>query len=75
MSEVKKLTAEELQSVISIREEYSNIVIALGEIEIEKAELLDNQRKLKLKELTIAQELTAKYGEGTIDIETGEFKQ
>lgn len=75
MSEVKKLTAEELQSVINIREEYSNIVIALGEIEIEKAELLDNQRKLKLKELTIAQELTAKYGEGTIDIETGEFKQ
>jgi len=74
MSEIKKLTAEELQSVVSVREEYSSLVIALGELEIEKAELLDNQRKLKQRELTIAQELTAKYGEGTIDIETGEFK-
>jgi hypothetical protein len=74
MSEVKKLTAEELQSVISIREQYTNIVVALGEIEIEKAELLENQRALKQKELAIAKELTVKYGEGTIDIETGEFK-
>jgi hypothetical protein len=74
MSEVKKLTTEELQSVISIKQEYNNILVALGEIELEKAELLENHKIVKQKELTIAQELTAKYGEGTIDIETGEFK-
>jgi hypothetical protein len=74
MSETKKLTPEELQTIISTREEYGNIVISLGELEIEKSDLIDRQKQLKQRELKIAQELTAKYGEGTIDIETGEFK-
>ncbi len=74
MDEIKKVTPEELQAIVSIKNEYSNIVYMLGDLEIQKANLLDSQRKLKEKELTIAKELTAKYGEGTIDIETGEFK-
>jgi len=74
MSEVKKLTAEELQSVISIREEYTNIALALGEIEIEKDQLLEKLKKVKENELIVAQQLTSKYGEGTIDVSTGEIK-
>mgnify|MGYP003351664586 CR=1 FL=1 len=47
---VKKLTPEELQDVINIREEYTNIVAALGEIEIEKYQLLEKIGRASCRE-------------------------
>lgn len=70
----KKLTAEELQAVKNIRQEYSNLAYALGDLELQKATLLENQKELVSKEKQIAKQLQEKYGQGTIDLETGEVK-
>ena len=70
----KKLTSEELQTVKNIKQEYTNLAFALGELEIQKVMLLDTQRDLIAKEKQLAKQLQEKYGVGTIDLETGEVK-
>jgi hypothetical protein len=80
MSEVKKLTTEELEAVKSIKNEYTNLALSLGELELqaaniakEKQRLLTTQSELMEKEIELSKTLTEKYGNGTIDIETGEI--
>jgi hypothetical protein len=70
----KKLTSEELQIVKDLKQEYTNLAFTLGELEIQKVMLLDTQKELAAKEKQIAKQLQEKYGEGTIDLETGEVK-
>jgi septal ring factor EnvC (AmiA/AmiB activator) len=80
MSEIKKLTPEELDSVKAIKNEYTNLAVSLGELELQKANiakekqrLLDTQSQLIEKENEIAKTLSDKYGNGTINLETGEI--
>jgi hypothetical protein len=80
MSEIKKLTTEELDSIKSIKQEYTNLSFALGEIELQKANLdrekqnlLNIQNQLIEKEIVLGKSLTEKYGNGSINIETGEI--
>jgi hypothetical protein len=70
----KKLTTEELQIVKDLKQEYTNLAFTLGELEIQKVMLLDTQKELASKEKQIAKQLQEKYGEGTIDLDTGEVK-
>jgi len=72
MSEAKKLTTEELDEVKKIRSSYNDLAISLGELEIEKARLLEFRETLSDRELAIAKTLQDKYGEGSINLETGE---
>jgi len=80
-TEIKKLTTEELESIKSIKNEYTKLALALGELELqtaniakEKQRLLDIQSEMVEKEIELSKTLTDKYGSGTIDIETGEIK-
>ena len=80
MSELKKLTSEELELVKQIKKEYTNLAILLGELELQKINidkernhLLTVQSQLTDKETKLAQELTEKYGNGSINIDTGEI--
>lgn len=73
MSEVKKLTTEELDEVKKIRSSYNDLAISLGELEIEKARLLEFRKTLSDRELVLAKTLQDKYGEGSINLETGEI--
>jgi len=73
MSEVKKLTTEELDEVKKIRSSYNDLAISLGELEIEKSRLLEFRKTLSDRELAIAKTLQDKYGEGSINLETGEL--
>ena len=72
MSEVKKLTTEELDEVKKIRSSYNDLAISLGELELEKARLLEFRKTLSDRELAIAKTLQDKYGEGSINLEIGE---
>ena len=72
MSEAKKLTTEALDEVKKIRSSYNDLAISLGELEIEKARLLEFRKTLSDRELAIAKTLQDKYGEGSINLETGE---
>ena len=78
--EKKVLTQEELQEVKNLQVENSNLISQFGELEViiqnlslRKEELITKLKELKDKEVKIGQILQEKYGDGNIDIETGEF--
>ena len=74
------LTQEEINDLKSIQEQNSQLIVSFGQIEIaiqnldtQKSELKKQFYALKSKENELAQSLQAKYGNGNINIETGEF--
>ena len=73
MSEIKKLTETELSAVKDIKQEYNELVIALGEVELQKLRLIEVQKDLANREGELAKQLQEKYGQGSINIETGEI--
>jgi len=86
MSETKKLTAEELQQIKEMQSQYNKFVFDLGSIEAqlqnilsakanaetEKNNVLNDIKKLGEREKELVTTLQEKYGNGSIDIETGE---
>jgi len=77
-----KLEQEEIQKLSQVQEKQQNFVIELGKLEYDMT-LLELQKE-KIQEAieqalqesqVLAQELEAKYGAGTINIEKGEFYQ
>jgi hypothetical protein len=79
--EIKKLSQEELQEISQIRAEYTNLYANLGLIQVKIKELegeslsyYQSLEQLKEKETLVFEKLKQTYGNGTIDLETGEFK-
>lgn len=78
MSEAKTVTPEELQELKALRDESDRFVINLGQIQYQRV-LLDVQEeqlkeallKLKGAEKQVTDKLIEKYGNVTVDIETG----
>ena len=82
MSETtKKFTEEEVNSLQEIQTEMDQIIIRFGQLSINR-EALNSQEvvlkeqltKLKVKETNLAKTLSEKYGKGTFDLETNEFR-
>lgn len=87
MSEVKKLTEEELSSLKNLRSEYANTTNQFGQLRVEKlmlnqqleslknyeSELEKNYTDLQKKEQELVGNLNEKYGVGQLDLESGEF--
>ena len=87
VKEVKKLTEEELQSIKGLQQQYNQFVFELGSIEAqlqnnianrvfietEKANVLEDIKKLGEREKEVISGLQAKYGVGNIDAQTGEI--
>lgn len=80
MAEVIKFSEEELKSIKSLRDEYSELSIALGQLEIEKLLIKSKEDNLHSifnsvleKERKIIQDLNAKYGVGSLNLDTGTF--
>ena len=80
MSEKIKLSKEELEILRGYQQEQNQITFNLVSVHIQKA-LLEGQRGGLLEDLATlqeksnktAKELQDKYGEGNINLETGEF--
>ena len=75
-----QLAPEELSRLQEANNKVADIVASLGQIEIQISLLKDNKRSLldtftqiQQDQEQLATELTQKYGDGTIDITSGEF--
>lgn len=75
-----KLSQEELQSLKSLQEKQNQLVVKFGQLEYEiqslelqKETAIDQLNKLKKEEELIGNQLTQKYGNGSIDVESGFF--
>jgi hypothetical protein len=87
MSEVKKLTTEEIEQIKEMQTQYNKFVFELGSIEAQLAEMaiqktfmeseksntLGDIKSLTEKEKELLATLQEKYGVGNINIETGEI--
>ena len=87
MSEVTKITDEELSSVKSLRDEIVGVISSVGQLKLTH-DLMEedlatvksrlNEQTLKYKELLgkekqLIDGLLQKYGMGSLDVETGVF--
>ena len=74
------LTEDEKKQLIDLQTKETEILNKIGELEV-NLKLLTSQKETKIQEATklneqkttIAQQLQDKYGEGSINLETGEF--
>jgi hypothetical protein len=87
MSEIKKLTEEEIKQIKEMQAQYNKFVFELGSIEAqlhdmanhkefmesEKSNVLGDIKTLTTKEKELLTSLQEKYGVGNINIETGEI--
>jgi predicted nuclease with TOPRIM domain len=75
-----KITQEEINELLEIQTTYQSLSQELGNLEINKLqiqnkhnELIELYNQLTFKEQELGKQLSSKYGDGTIDIENGEF--
>jgi hypothetical protein len=87
MSEVKKLTEEEIAQIKELQQQYNKFVFELGSVEAQLADINNNKtimeteksnvlgdiKTLTVKEKELLTTLQEKYGMGNINIETGEI--
>ena len=80
MSEQIKLSQEEVQTLNQLQSDQQTLVNSFGEVEmriqlaeIKKDSLVEALTSLKNKEEEVGKMLQDKYGNGTIDLESGLF--
>lgn len=80
MENVTTISQEELTKITALQEQYAEITAKLGQVHIEQLNLKiyqntleTNYQALKEQENALGQELNAKYGDGTLNLQTGEF--
>lgn len=87
MSETKKFTQEEIDRIKDLRDANNAKISEFGQIEVEvlitsqrleslseaKNNTIKEYEELQESERNLVKELNEKYGDGTIDIQSGEF--
>lgn len=75
-----KLTQDEVNGLAKIQEDQQALIANFGRLEyqiqtleLQKEALIDGISKLQEEERRLAATLQSKYGEGSIDLETGTF--
>lgn len=71
-----KLTKTELESINDLNKEFTTMKVQLGELEIQKAGLVQNVNMVRAKFAQEEQKLIKKYGEdAVINLQTGEVSK
>tara|TARA_R110000744_G_scaffold74035_2_gene148092 strand:- start:39 stop:359 length:321 start_codon:yes stop_codon:yes gene_type:complete len=71
---------EDLENLKKLQADMDNLVVVFGQVAIQelaikkqKLSITDELDNLKLREVKLAKELSDKYGQGSLDLETGKF--
>ncbi len=79
-SDQVKFSQAEIEELTAIRRGYEEITLALGQLELQKRELVKNEKRInerltasEAQEKVFLDKIVAKYGEGTFDIQSGVF--
>ena len=80
MSEQIKLSQEEIDSIKQLQNQQQSLINQFGQLEyqmqlleLQKDQLVETIGKLQNEEKEIGTNLTEKYGNGTVDLESGMF--
>jgi len=78
--EKQTITPEELQSLKNLQTKRDKLTIDFGyvefqiqELELQKKSLIELLNQLKQEEFQVGQEITNKYGKGSVDLNSGDF--
>jgi len=72
MSKIK-LSESELQELKKLQDKGNELIFSLGQIEAQKTTLFSQLQEIQGGRNKIGKELQDKYGDGNIDLESGEF--
>lgn len=79
--ETKKVTEQELKEIIELKDKFTSAYTSVGvletrikELQIEKDKQFEVLSNLQSQEQALFQRLQTVYGEGVVDLITGEFK-
>jgi len=72
MSKIK-LSEKELQTLKELQTKGNQLIFTLGQIEAQKASVFNQIQEIQSENDKIGKELQEKYGDGNINLETGEF--
>jgi hypothetical protein len=82
MSEQIKLSQEEINSIKELQNQQQNLITQFGQLEyqmqlleLQKDQLVEAMGELQTRETKTGQDLTEKYGNGTVDLESGMFSK
>tara|TARA_R100000951_G_scaffold17925_2_gene14288 strand:+ start:1238 stop:1486 length:249 start_codon:yes stop_codon:yes gene_type:complete len=75
MAKAKKITKDELSKAQEVSQEYNNIVQALGNIELQKQDLIMQAAKSRASIEEIKKDLQEAYGNVNIDLATGKYEE
>ena len=74
------ITEEEKAKLAEFRQREEQIIIGLGQIEyqiqtleLDKDLLTESLSQLRKDQVTLGQQMTEKYGDGNVNLDTGEF--
>lgn len=73
MSQSIKLSKEELQILKELQTKGNQLIFTLGQIEAQKTSIFNQIQEVQNANDKIGKELQEKYGDGNINLETGEF--
>ena len=75
-----KVAQEDLDNLKKLQADMDRLVVAFGQLTIQETALVAQKETLnktlvdiKQREVDLAKELSTKYGEGSLDLETGKF--
>lgn len=72
MSKIK-LSENELQILKELQTKGNQLIFTLGQIEAQKSSIFTQIQEIQSENDKIGKELQEKYGDGNINLETGEF--
>jgi predicted phage-related endonuclease len=74
------LSKEEINQLSSLQQQQDNFVIQLGQVEYQinqleqqKKDIKQNIRNFEKNQFELGNQLQGKYGQGTVNLESGEF--
>jgi len=73
MSKTIKLQEEELQNIKGAQTKITQLIYGLGQLEVQKTNVLTQLEEAQVEQNKLGKELSKKYGEGNINLETGEI--
>lgn len=73
MSKTIKLQEEELQNIKGAQTKITQLIYGLGQLEVQKTNVLTQLENAQVEQNKLGKELQDKYGEGNINLETGEI--
>ncbi len=74
MSKIK-LSEKELQQLKDLQTKGNQLVFSLGQIEAQKLNIIPKLEELQKEREDLGKKFQDKYGNGNIDLETGEFTE